>query len=113
MGKRGKKSEDSARAYFPALSPEARENQMIALAENLAMQQLMDGTASPSTINHYLKLATTRERLEKEILSKQRDLIIAKTEALQSAKEVEELYKNALSAMRSYAYLSEDSDDGD
>lgn len=87
----------------PALSPEARENQMIALAVDLAEKQLMEGTASSQVITHYLKLGSTKERIEKEILEKQKELISAKTEALQSAKTVEELYANAISAMRKYS----------
>lgn len=86
----------------PALSPEAREKQLIGLAVDLAERQLMEGTASSQVITHYLKLGTQKERIEREILEKQKDLITAKTEALQSQKRVEELYANALTAMRSY-----------
>lgn len=87
----------------PAISPEARENQLICLAVDLAEQQLKDGTASSQVITHYLKLGSTKEKIEKEILEKQKDLITAKTEALQSAKTIEELYANAISAMKSYS----------
>ncbi len=87
----------------PALTPEARENQMIALATNLAEQQLRDGTASSQVITHYLKLGTTKEKIEKEILERQKELITAKTESLQSARRVEELYANALDAMKRYS----------
>ena len=86
----------------PATTPEARENQMIALAVDLAEKQLAAGTASSQVIAHYLKLGSTKERIEKEILEKQKELIVAKTESIQSAKRVEELYINALNAMRSY-----------
>lgn len=87
----------------PALTPEARENQMIALAVDLAERQLIEGTASSQVITHYLKLGSTKERIEKEILEKQKELISAKTEALQSAKRIEELYTNAINAMRKYS----------
>lgn len=87
----------------PAVTPEARENQLISLAVDLAEKQLMEGTASSQVITHYLKLGSTKERIEKEILEKQKELIAAKTESLQSAKRIEELYTNALSAMRSYS----------
>ena len=86
----------------PALTPEARENQMIALAVDLAEQQLRDGSASSQVITHYIKLASTKEQIEKEILMKQKELITAKTESLKSAKKVEELYASALDAMREY-----------
>ena len=97
----------------PATTIEARENQMIALAVDLAEQQLLDGTASSQVITHYLKLGTTKERIEKEILEKQKELITAKTESLQSAKRTEELYKTALDAMRRYSGQSVVEDDDD
>ena len=87
----------------PATTPEARENQMISLAVDLAEKQLIEGTATSQVITHYLKLGSTKEKLEKDILKKQRDLLEAKTEALKSAKRVEELYADALDAMRHYS----------
>ena len=87
----------------PARTPEARENQMISLAIELAEKQLMEGTASSQVITHFLKLGSTKEKIEKEILEKQKDLITAKTEALQSHKKIEELYGDALNAMRRYS----------
>ena len=93
----------STRKMRPALTPEARENQLISLAVDLAEKQLQEGTASSQVITHYLKLGSTKEKIEKEILEKQKELIIAKTEAMQSAKRVEELYSNALDAMRRYS----------
>lgn len=106
MAKQEKNS--SVRKRRPALTPEARENQLISLAVDLAEQQLIDGTASSQVITHYLKLGSTKEKLEKQILEEQRKLLEAKTEALQSAKRVEELYENALNAMRSYSGQSDD-----
>lgn len=87
----------------PALTPEARENQLIYLATELAEQQLREGTASSQVITHYLKLGSSKEKIEKEILEKQKELISAKTEALQSAKKIEELYANAITAMKRYS----------
>ena len=87
----------------PALTPEARENQLVSLAVDLAEKQLIEGVASSQVITHYLKLGSTKDRIEKEILEKRKDLIEAKTQALQSAKKIEELYANALEAMRDYS----------
>jgi len=87
----------------PATTPEARENQLISLAVDLAEKQLLEGTASSQVISHYLKLGSTKERIEKEILEQQKLLIQAKTDSLKSAKKVEELYTNALNAMRTYS----------
>lgn len=99
-----KKSEasGSSRKIRPALTPEARENQLISLAVDLAEQQLRDGTASSQVITHYLKLGTTRERLEKELLEREVELKKAKTEAIQSAERIEKLYSEAITAMRNY-----------
>lgn len=94
---------NTTRKMRPALTPEARESQMIALAVDLAEKQLREGTASSQVITHYLKMGSTKERIEKEILEKQKELISAKTEALQSAKRVEELYADAISAMKRYS----------
>ena len=86
-----------------ALTPEARENQLIYLATELAEKQLRDGTASSQVITHYLKLGSSKEKLEQEILKENKKLLTAKTEAIQSAKRVEELYSEAISAMRKYS----------
>ena len=75
---------------------------MIALAVDLAEKQLLEGTASSQVITHYLKLGTMKEKIERDILEKQKELITAKTEALKSQKRVEELYAEALTAMRRY-----------
>lgn len=94
----------------PAESPEARENQLIAAAVNLAEKQLLDGTASPSVITHYLRLASGRERLEREKLERENEVLRAKAEALESNKRTEELYSRAIEAMRSYTGYDSDDD---
>lgn len=101
---RVKKSDTSgsSKKIRPALTPEARENQLISLAVDLAEQQLRDGTASSQVITHYLKLGTTRERLEKELLEREVELKKAKTESIQSAERIEKLYSEAITAMRNY-----------
>lgn len=103
-------SSTSTKKSRPAISPEARENQLISLAVDLAEQQLRDGTASSQVITHYLKLGTTRERLEKEKLEEENKLLKAKTENLQSQKRVEDLYTKALNAMRKYAGQGDEDD---
>ncbi len=86
----------------PAISIEARENQMISLAVDLAEQQLRDGTASSQVITHYLKLGTTRELLERQLLEKEVELKEAKKKALGDQAELKELYADAIRAMRIY-----------
>lgn len=92
-----------AKRRKPATTPAGRENQLITLAVDLAEKQLADGTASSQVMTHYLKLGSTKEFIEKEILKERKTLLQAQTEAIQSAKKVEELYQNALDAMRSYS----------
>lgn len=99
-----------SREFPPALTPEAQENQMISLAIDLAEQQLRDGTASSQVITHYLKLASTKDRIEKEIMERQKELITAKTEALQAAKRMEELYADAIKAFTKYNGEDDDED---
>lgn len=96
------KADTTSKPRRPALTPEARENQLISLAVDLAEKQLQEGTASSQVITHYLKLGSTKERIEKEILEKQKELISAKTEAIQSTKRIEELYAEAITAMKRY-----------
>ena len=91
------------RPLRPAETEEGRENQLISLASDLAEKQIREGTASAMVITHYLKLGTTRERLEKQRLQKENQLLTAKVEQLASAKRIEELYEQALNAMRTYA----------
>lgn len=96
-------SQDPARKRRPALTPEARENQMISYAIDLAEKQLIEGTASSQVITHFLKLGSSKERIEKEILEKQKSLIEAKTKAYQASDEIKVLYTEALKAMRTYS----------
>ena len=97
----------------PAINPEDRESQLVAEATNLAERQILDGTASSQVITHFLKLGSTKEKIEKEILLKQKELVEAKTENLKSAKRVEELYTNALAAMREYSGAVDNDDTSD
>lgn len=96
-------SSETPQKMRPALTPEVRESQLCSLAVDLAEKQLREGTASSQVITHYLKLASTRERIEREILESQRDLNLAKRKNLQSQEEMKELYADALRAMREYS----------
>ena len=92
----------------PALSSATRENQLIALAVDLAEQQLREGTASSQVISHFLKLGSSIANLEKERLKNEVTLMKAKTESIKAAKNIESLYKEAINAMRSYGGHSND-----
>jgi hypothetical protein len=102
MAKPKKLAEPQAKMR-PALTPEARENQLISLAVDLVEERLRNGTASSQETTHFLKLASTKARLEKEILEKQKDLIEAKTENYKSNSDLKELYSEALNAFRVYS----------
>lgn len=91
----------------PALTPEARENQLVAEAIDLAERQILDGTASSAVICHYLKLGSTKAKLENEKLKEENKLLRAKTDALESQKNVEQLYKDAIAAMTEYRGLGQ------
>ena len=86
----------------PATTIEGRENQLISLASDLAEKQLSEGTASSQVITHFLKLGSTREKLEQERLQRENLLLSAKAEQIASGRRIEELYESALNAMRQY-----------
>lgn len=94
-----------------AMTLESRENQLISLAVDLAEKQLRDGSASAQVITHYLKLGTTRAALEKTKLERENELLKAKTENLQSQKRTEEMFTEAIAAMKSYSGVSDDPDE--
>ena len=104
-------SKNTTRKIRPALTPEARENQMIALAVDLVEQRLLDGTASSQETTHFLKLGSMKNRLEMEKLQEENRLLKARTKALQSAKRVEELYSEAIKAMRRYSGQGSEEDE--
>lgn len=97
------KIETKRRQRPPATTPEGRENQLIAQAVDLAEQQIQAGTASSQVITHYLKLGSSREKLEQERLAKENELLAAKTEQIAAQGRIEELYAEAIRAMRAYA----------
>lgn len=96
-------SESTKKPLRPALTSDAREQQLISLAMDLAEKQLREGTASSQVITQFLKLGSSREKLEQEKLQKDKELIDAKKEALASTKDTEKLYMDALKAMRTYS----------
>lgn len=107
-----KKSSNESKTHRqrPATTIEGRENQMIALAIDQAEKDLREGKASPSVVIHFLKLATTKEQLEKEKLIEENRLLKAKTEALTSAEESKEMYLKAINAFKRYSGNGVDDD---
>jgi len=111
MPRKVAKTDVPVRRTRPALTPEARENEMIALAVDLAEEQLRNGTASSQVITHYLKLGSTKERIEREMLEEQKKLLIAKTESLEAARKAEEDYEKVLAALKMYSGQEDDYSD--
>lgn len=87
----------------PALNPQSRENQMISLAVDLVEQRLRDGTASAQETVHYLKLASTKAKLESERAQLENELIRAKIQSLRDQADIKKLYNDAIDAMRRYS----------
>ena len=97
-----KKQSGESRPFIPASTPEARENQLIALATDLAEEQLRAGTASSQVVTHFLKLGSMKESLEREKLENENALLKAKADSLQSAATSEELFREAIAAFGQY-----------
>lgn len=86
----------------PATTPEDREDQLILAAMDLAEEQILAGTASSQVLSHFLKLGSSRERLEQSRLRGEVNLVDAKVEQIASGARIEELYQKAITAMRVY-----------
>lgn len=103
MPRKNAKKSPVSFSHPPSMTPEGRENEVVALAYNLAEEQIRNGTASSQVITHFLKLGTVRERLEREILSEQKKLVAAKTENIESYKQNQVDYKEVIAAMKRYS----------
>lgn len=110
--KSNSKSSTSGHRRMRAMTPEARENQLIAMAYDVAEQQLVDGTISSQVLTQLLRAGSSRGRAELLKLERENELLRAKTESLQSAKRTDEIYENALRAMQHYSGMEivDDSD---
>lgn len=102
MPKRKDDQSTNHKKSYRSSSIENREQDLIGLAYDLAEERLRNGTATSQEVTHFLKLGSTKERLEREMLEKQKDLLEIKAEALQSQKRVEELYVEAINAFKEY-----------
>lgn len=105
------KTTGSSRKIRPALTPEARENQMVSLAVDLAEKQLLEGTASSQVITHYLKLGSMRERLERERLGEENKLLRAKTKALEDSADSKQMFAEAIKAFKNYSGNGDEEDE--
>lgn len=106
-------SEISSRKFRPALSPDAREKQMVSLAMDCAEEQMRNGTASSQVITHFLKIGSSKYEREIERLEEENKLLRAKAEAIKSAETSEELYRNAIKAFSKYSGHGSEYDEDD
>ena len=90
------------------LTPEARQNQLIALAYDLVEERLRNGTATSQETTHFLKMGSPRARLEEELLKKDCELREAKIEGLEREKRIEALYEDAIKAVKRYRRQEEE-----
>lgn len=86
----------------PARTPEERENQLIALTYDLVESRIRDGSATSQETTHFLKLGSLKNKLEIEKLKTETQLLSAKRESIESAERSEELYNNAIEALKRY-----------
>lgn len=96
-----------------ALDPEARENQLVALAYDVAEQQLLDGTISSQVLSQLLKAGSVKNKLELAKLENENELLRVKASAIQSTARSDEIYTNALNAMKNYSGLEQAQNDQD
>ena len=99
---RRKTEEVKGRRRKPATTPEARENELISVAHDLAEEQIRTGQASSQVITHFLKLGSSREKLEQQRIEYENELLQVKREAMERADRIESLMTDAVNAMRSY-----------
>lgn len=86
----------------PAKTAAARTNQLKALAFDVAEERLLDGSASNQLVIQFLKIDPVREELERTRLENENELLKARVGALESGQRIEELYAEALEAMKAY-----------
>ena len=102
---------DSSKRAAPAITPEGREQQLINLAYNEAEKQIINGTASSQIITHFLKLGAEKTKLENQKLQKEIEFLKVKADSVEAAQKSEELYENALKAMKTYSGYGMGEDD--
>ena len=94
---------DKTKLGRPAISPESRENQLIAMSYDLAEERIRDKTASNDLLKEFIRIGNTKARLEIEKMKYETELVKAKTEAIESASNAEKLFEEAMKAMQSYS----------
>lgn len=102
MAKHAESGPKRSRNYRPATTIEGREQILIGLAYDLVEERLLNGTATSQETTHFLRLGSTKEMLERELMEKQNELLAAKADALKAQKRTEELFMEAITAFKDY-----------
>lgn len=97
----------------PGLTPEAEENQCIAMAYSLVKQRLADGSASSQETTHFLKMGSSKTRKEIERLEEENKLLRARTEQIEHEQDRGEFYLEVIKALKSYQGQGDLDDDED
>lgn len=105
--------ESTPSGFKPGLTPEAEENQCIAMAYSLVKQRLADGSASSQETTHFLKMGSSKTRKEIERLEEENKLLRARTEQIEHESDKGELYTEVLKALKTYQGRDDDYDDED
>ena len=113
MGRRSNKDISSENqeefvSQLTASTPEGRENEMIMLAYQEVERRIRDHTATSQELCHFLKMGSEKERLEREKLEVEMELQRVRANSIESGKYMEELYNNAIAAMKLYSGSEED-----
>lgn len=103
MASRKVSSDRPGRRGRPATTPEARERQLIAAAQDLAEEQISNGTASSQVITHFLKLGSSREQLEQLKIKHENELLQVRRESISEQANMHALYEQAIAAMNTYS----------
>lgn len=111
MAKSNGKGLQNSREFPTAMSSEARESQISSLAYDLVEQRMRDGTATSQETCYFLKLANPNQKLQKKKLEKEIELLEAKTEQIQAARRIDEVYTEAINAFKLYGGSQDDGDE--
>lgn len=92
-----------SRRRSPAKTPEERESQLISKSLNLIEKQIEDGSISSTVLAIYAKASTERDRLEKDRLRNENEVLKKKVESMEAAIDVKNLLEDALGVFRGYS----------
>lgn len=87
----------------PARTPKGVEDELISATYELAKRQIADGSVSSQTMNHFLKMGSSREEAERAKLRSENALLQARVDNLQSMISQESIAAEAIKAFKAYS----------